>query len=133
MALQFGVTKKLINRVYSKKNNSFTAMKMRITLFCFYFLLLMAIPTIKVVKSHLGCASICCKEQKSEIPKGCQKGKCILNFNFNTGQFIGQQEQNVTLNNESETIEKNQLNYEKNFIPNYTNIIWHPPKNSSVI
>lgn len=133
MVLPFGVTKKLINRMNNQKNNRFTAMKMRTTLFCFYFLLLMVIPTIKVVKSQLGCGSKCCKEQKSEMPKGCQKGKCILNFNFNTGQFIGQQEQNVTLNYETETIEKNQLNYEKNFIPNYINTIWHPPKNNSFI
>jgi hypothetical protein len=121
MALQFGVTKKLINRI--QKNNSVTAMKIRITLFCFYFLLLMAIPTIKVVKSQLGYDSKCCKEQKSEIPKGGQKGKCILNLNFNTGQFIAQQVQIVFFNHEIEIVEKECLNCEKNFIPNYTNTI----------
>lgn len=91
----------------------------------------MTLPTINLVKSRLGCGSICSKENKSEMPKGCQKGKCILNFNFNTGQFLGQQEQSVSWNPVNQTMEQEQLNYAKNFIPNYTNTIWHPPKDNS--
>lgn len=103
------------------------------TIISLYFLFLMAIPTIKVVKSELGsgCAEACQKEKKNEIPKGCQKEKCILNLNFNTGQFIVQQVQHINFNGAFEFENKDSLSYEKVFIPNYRNTIWHPPKSNS--
>lgn len=63
MGLQFGVTKKLINSVHSK-SNSFTAMKMKTTLFYSYSILLIIIPTSSVVRTISGLVSKCCKEQK---------------------------------------------------------------------
>jgi hypothetical protein len=108
-------------------------MKTLARILSFYFLFLITVPTIKVVKSQLGrnCAESCQKEMKGATPKGCQKGKCILNFNFNTGQFIVQQIQSVSFNSAFEIVEKGSLSYEKVFIDNYKNTIWHPPKSDS--
>ncbi|MET0946602.1 MAG: hypothetical protein ABWY22_14435 [Flavobacterium sp.] len=96
-----------------------------------YFLFLIAIPTVKVVKSQLGgnCNTACQNEKKSESTKGCQKEKCILNFNFSTGHYIVQQIQSISFNQELEVVERNNLSYEKVFISKYQNTIWHPPKN----
>jgi hypothetical protein len=108
-------------------------MKTLARILSFYFLILIAIPAIKVVKSQLesNCSAICHKENRSVNPKGCQKGKCILNFNFGTGQFIVQQIQSVSFNTDFEIADKDNLSYEKVFIANYKNIIWHPPKSDS--
>jgi hypothetical protein len=103
-------------------------MKTWTAIFSLYFLFLLAIPTLKVVKSELGCKNSCCKEQKSEIPKGCQKEKCLFNLSYSTGHFIVQQIQKIVLHDSFATISKNDLSYEKVFIPNYKNSIWHPPK-----
>jgi len=106
-------------------------MKTLTRIISFYFLFLIAIPTIKVVKSQLGvnCNTTCQKENKNINPKGCQKEKCILNFNFNTGQYIVEQIQSISFNQELGALERKNLSYEKVFLSKCQNTIWHPPKN----
>jgi hypothetical protein len=103
-------------------------MKIGSIIFSFFFMLLIAIPTLKVVKSKFGCQSSCSKEQKSEMPKGCQKEKCVLNLNFSTGQFIVEQIHEFTFNREIKFENKRNLNHNNVFISSYKNTIWHPPK-----
>lgn len=81
----------------------------------------------------VGCRSKCGVEQRNEAPKGCRKGKCILNFNFNTGHFLAQQIQNISLNLAILATAKEKSHYENSYIANYTNIIWHPPEHTSFI
>ncbi len=107
-------------------------MKIGSIIFSFFFVLLLAIPTLKVVKSKIGCQSSCSKEQKSEMPKGCQKEKCVLNLNFSTGQFIVEQIQEFTFNKVIPFEIKRNLKQNTVFISSYKNTIWHPPKSSYV-
>lgn len=77
------------------------------------------------------CQSSCQKNNsdKETLPSGCQKQKCILNFNFNAGQYIVEQIQSISFNQELEAIERKNLSFEKVLISKYQNTIWHPPKN----
>jgi len=88
----------------------------------------MAIPTLNVVKCQLETVLSRCEKSKSETP-GCQKRNCVLTSNCCFGLFIAEEIQNVLLNQEFEFDNKSNLSYEKIFLPNYTNTIWHPPKN----
>jgi hypothetical protein len=108
-------------------------MKISTLLFSFYFTLLIAIPTLKVVKSQFGCGSSCSKEQKNSMPKSCGKEKCILNFNFNAGQFIVEQIQYIEFSSITKIEREKALAYPEIFISNYKNNIWHPPKNGTQI
>ena len=105
-------------------------MKIVARIISFYFLVLIAIPTLKVVKKQLdtNCNSCCHTEKSAEIPRSCAKEKCILNFNFSTGQFIVQQIHDITFNRITEITEKSRLDYEKVFLSKYQNAIWIPPK-----
>ena len=97
--------------------------------------MLLTIPTYKVVKSELGmnCAKTCHNEGKNEKQKGCQKERCILNNTFSSGQFIVEQIQNIPFNKQLEYGSKNDLTYEKEFIPKYKDIIWEPPETKSAL
>jgi len=105
-------------------------MKTLVRIFSIYFLLLLAIPTFKVVKSELGmnCAKSCCNQSKNEKQKGCQKEKCILNCSFNTGQFVVAQIQNISFKIPLKIGHENDLMYEKKNIPVYQDLIWQPPE-----
>lgn len=110
-------------------------MKFLTAILTFYFVLLMGTPTLRVVKSHMKahCTATaekgCCKGE--EMPEGCQKQKCVLNMNFSAGQFIVQQIQNLSIPIQFETEKKENLIYEKTFIPHYYNSFWHPPEGVS--
>ncbi len=101
-------------------------MKISTILFSFYFLLLIAIPTLKVVKSQFGCEKMCCKERKQDAPKSCQKEKCILNFN--SGQFVIEEIQSIPITTKLQLVSKNKIRNQKVFIANYDNMIWQPPE-----
>lgn len=108
-------------------------MKISTLLFSFYFSLLIAIPTLKVVKSQFECESSCSKERKDSMPKSCEKEKCILNFNFSAGQFIVEQIQYINFSNILKIEREKALAYPEIFISNYKNNIWHPPKKGTQV
>jgi hypothetical protein len=104
-------------------------MKIFAKIISIYFLILIALPAIKMVAMQF--EGNCCEAThkcSSENSKGCQKEKCILSFNFNTSQFIIQQIHHISYNHEPEFEQKDNLAYEKVFIAKYQSTIWHPPK-----
>ncbi|MGX7668160.1 hypothetical protein [Flavobacterium pedocola] len=106
------------------------------TIIAAYFVLLMGVPTLRVLKSHVSkqCMVMaqkgCC--QGEEMPDGCQKEKCVLNLNFSAGQFIVQQIQDLSIPGIFEKETKQHLNYAKNLIPHFYNSFWHPPEMRNV-
>lgn len=104
-------------------------MKICIHIVCSYLFILTALPTVKVIKMHLAqnCQSSCHKKD-TDIPSDCQKNKCILNFNFNTNQFIVSQIQTITLHSDFEIHKNKDLYYTKDFTEKYKNTIWQPPE-----
>lgn len=96
-----------------------------------YFLILIALPAVKMVAMQF--EGNCCEAThkcSTEIPKGCQKQKCVLNCSFVTSQFIVQQIHHISFNSAIELMQKNNLSYENVLKANYQNNIWHPPKNN---
>ncbi len=105
-------------------------MKYKTLLVSFYFFFLLALPTLQLVKSKLGCHASCCAISKKESTKGCSKEKCLLHFSSNTSSFLSTVTQQINPLVFLELQEQKTLDYEKKLIPNYTYSIWHPPKTS---
>jgi hypothetical protein len=103
-------------------------MKYKTLLVSIYFFFLLALPTIQLVKSKLGCHESCCAIQKSESSKGCSKEKCIIHFSYNSGSFLNAPTQQISSIIFLDLQDRKTLNYEKKLVPNYTYTIWHPPK-----
>lgn len=103
-------------------------MKPLIYSICFYFLLLAALPTVNVWRMHMAmnCRMECSKN--SEIPTGCQKDKCLMNLNFDLGQFVPGQIQQLSFQN-TFLEEKKKISFYKRFSPNKVfHTIWQPPE-----
>lgn len=107
-------------------------MKFLTTVITVYFVLLMGVPSLRVLKSHVSeqckvtAQKGCC--QREEMPESCQKQKCILNLNFSAGQFLVQQIQSVSIPVIFESEKKENLIYERSLIPDFYNSFWHPPE-----
>jgi len=72
------------------------------------------------------CQNTCHNSKKSN--SGCEKGKVIMNLNFNPTQFITEISlKEIVLISDFYT-EKEKSNVKKIFIPKYQHSIWHPPK-----
>ena len=75
----------------------------------------------------------CHKSNSScEPTKGCEKEKCLLNFNFSSSSYIVF---TTTYNFANNTIfipKKENILYHKNFISNYNVTIWQPPESFSM-
>jgi hypothetical protein len=111
-------------------------MKFLITTLCFYIIMLTVLPTVRLVKMHyaLKSESACQKNnaESNNMPYGCQKEKCILNFNI--GQFIINQIEFIFKKNYNfEVVSEQKLFFEKELISNYINTIWQPPEINSYL
>ena len=109
-------------------------MKFLITTLCLYIIMLTVLPTVRIVKMHyaLKSESACQKNiaVHNSMPYGCQKEKCILNFNI--GLFIINQIEFVFKKDHNfESISEQKLFFEKELISNYYNTIWQPPETNS--
>lgn len=107
-------------------------MKSLAIIMCFYINLLAVIPTVKVIGMTMEhkCHDTCCGKAHEETPNGCQKEKCLVNLNFNSGIFLvfdnGYEFQNTF---SDLTISKNTY-YNTTLIPNFNVAIWQPPEYS---
>jgi len=107
-------------------------MKFLATFFCLYFFTLTATPTVRVVKMYFAqnCQSSCQKNKpsKSELPSGCTKEKCVLNFNFTPSQFLVVKLHYDFVRNVFEIDKKGITSFQKRMIANHDDVIWHPPE-----
>lgn len=78
------------------------------------------------------CHDTCCgRASDEEVPNSCQKEKCVVNLNFNSGPFLvfdtGYEFQNAFLDSSV----KENIHYNDTLIPNFRVVIWQPPEFSS--
>lgn len=106
-------------------------MRYFIILLFLYFSALTILPSVRALKLHFteNCQSSCQNENTENEPaSGCQKEKCLLNFNFNTSVFLVfastfELQKELFFN-----VEKANTHYHKNFISNFNVTIWQPPE-----
>lgn len=106
-------------------------MKFFASIFCFYLFALTALPSVRAIKIQFSekCQSSCQKNPcKKEMPSGCNKEKCVLNLNFNTGQFLVSKVQYEFFRNSFELEKQNIISFEKRITSNYSYTIWQPPE-----
>jgi hypothetical protein len=100
---------------------------------CFYINALTLLPTVKVIEMTMEqkCHASCCgKTSKDDLPNGCQKEKCLLNLNFNSGPFLVFEADYKLQNAFSESLVKKATHYTTTLIPNFNVVIWQPPEYS---
>ena len=104
-------------------------MRMITVLFCFFLFVLMALPSVRVVKIQFseGCQSSCDKSN-FENNDGCENGKIIMSLNFTPVSYITTKIYTATPQNFVITYKKEKIFYHKNLISKYQNTIWQPPK-----
>ena len=106
-------------------------MKFLAILLCFYFNALTIIPSVKAIKMQFAKKElVSCNKSNSdcEPTKGCEKEKCLLNFNFSSSSFIVFATAYNFTNNTIFIRKKENSLYHKNFISNYNVTIWQPPE-----
>ena len=106
-------------------------MKFLAILLCFYFNALTILPSVKAIKMQFAKKElVSCNKSNSdcEPTKGCEKEKCLLNFNFSSSSFIVFATAYNFTNNTIFIPKKENSLYHKNFISNYNVTIWQPPE-----
>ncbi len=103
-------------------------MKVFIVIISTYFLVLLALPTLQLVKSSLGCKSTCCKKEHVTLPKKCQKQNCFLNCNFTPNHCLVAKVITIPDRVTFQTSKLNNLKYLDLNGSNFNFSIWHPPK-----
>lgn len=98
-------------------------MKFTIKIVLFYLIVLIALPTIRVIKLSIY-ESVC----DNSIPTECEKGKFIMSLNFSPVQCVSELIFKPELLITEFNLIKEQSTYEKIFISKYQQSIWHPPK-----
>ncbi|WP_310025356.1 hypothetical protein [Flavobacterium arsenatis] len=77
------------------------------------------------------CQTECAIKVKEQIPLGCGKEKCILNLNFNFGQFLVSKI-HYDFSRNSFEIEKQVISsFQKEIIATYNCKVWQPPETFS--
>lgn len=102
-------------------------MKFSAVFLCFYFAALTVLPSVRAVKMHF--AENCTINTEKGEPTGCEKGKILMNLNFNPVQFVPSA---INLKSEKadfiEIRNNEAIRYVKVFIAQYKSAIWQPPK-----
>lgn len=89
---------------------------------CFYLLLLQTLPSVRAMKMFVNqeCQTTCHNAEESN--SGCEKGKVIMNLNFNPTQFVAEISLKETILIPDFYTEKEKSNYEK-FLSQIINIL----------
>lgn len=102
-------------------------MKFFAVFLCFYFSALTVLPSVRAVKMYF--SENCTINTEKGTPTGCEKGKIIMNLNFNPVQFVAS-----AINLKSEKADYFEIRnsevtrFVKVFIAQYKSAIWQPPK-----
>lgn len=74
------------------------------------------------------CHDACCGKHLKEVTNGCQKEKCLVNLNFNTGPFVVFDTDYKFQNAFLDALDKESTVYNNTLIPNFRVTIWQPPE-----
>lgn len=100
--------------------------------FCFYFTILTALPTVRVIKEHF--VEKCQNNtdtgssKKNIVNTSNQKEKCLLNLTFNVFSFLVFSQHYILKTSNTSIKKVKKSHYHKNFIPYYNASIWQPPE-----
>lgn len=112
-------------------------MKVFACLWFLYIIAATALPSVRAVKHTFfkKCQSESHQNTSTNSdPLECDKGKFILNLNFTPVQCVKEQFVDTTaVLHLFETIKIEKSYYEKIFIDQYGNTIWHPPKSNPLV
>lgn len=117
---------------HSLRNFKKQTMKFIVSFLCFYFLILILLPSVRAVKMQF--VQNCKSSYELDISKnkvsdeGCEKEKCLMNLNFSSSNFLlfNQNFKIEIVYSPLQSLEKSQ--YHKKFISNYNASIWEPPE-----
>jgi hypothetical protein len=96
---------------------------------------LTVLPTVKVIEMTFAekCRDSCCgKGADKELPNGCQKEKCILNFNLNNATFLVFDTDYQLQKRIFKVAKKAKIYYQDNLTSNFSVAIWQPPEFSDI-
>jgi len=98
---------------------------------CFYLIGLTFLPSVRAIKMtyfescQMSCSS---NDSDSDLPNGCGKEKCLLNFNLNSATFL-------VFNTDYQLPKefvcltlKEKILYHNNLTSNFNVTIWQPPE-----
>jgi hypothetical protein len=106
-------------------------MKVFASILFIYIIALTAIPSVRAVKITLQKYYPEAQNRKSENcdAMGCEKGKIIMTLSFSPSQYFNNSLLFTTpILHSFALTAKEKLNYKSNFIDQYHNSIWQPPK-----
>lgn len=98
---------------------------------CLYITVLTILPSVKAIKmTYFETCQMSCSSNDSDrdLPNGCGKEKCLLNFNLNSATFLvfttDYQLSKAFLNNAL----KEKIHYHKSLKSKFRVTIWQPPE-----
>ncbi len=107
-------------------------MKLLAFTFCSFLIALTVLPSAKAIKmTYFESCQMSCSSNDSDgdLPNGCGKEKCVLNFNLNSATFLVFST-DYQLNKEFiSTTVKEKIQYHNNLKSNFSVTIWQPPEN----
>ena len=102
---------------------------------CLYLTVLTALPSAKAIKmTYFETCQMSCTDNDSEsdLPNGCGKEKCVLNFNFNNATFLVFTTDYQLTNQYVSLVTKEKVQYHKNLTSHFSVTIWQPPETLNV-
>ena len=106
-------------------------MKFVVSFLCFYFLIIILLPSVKAVKTQFADNSKTSYElansQNDIYDQSCDKEKCFLSLKFNTSSFI-LFTHNYKISTSENLLQLLKLHYHKNLLSTYNSSIWEPPE-----
>ena len=110
-------------------------MKLFAFILCLYLNVLTVLPSAKAIKmTYFEPCQMSCSgnDSDSDLPNGCGKEKCIVNFNFNSATFLVFTTEYQLQKEFLPTTIKEKIQYHNNLKSNFSVTIWQPPETSRV-
>ena len=106
-------------------------MKFIVSFLCFYFLIIILLPSVKAVKTQFAENSKTSYELSNSrhdfYDQSCEKEKCFLSLKFNTSSFL-LFNQNYKISTSKNVVQLLKSKYHKNLTSTYNSSIWEPPE-----
>jgi hypothetical protein len=106
-------------------------MKLLAFTLCLYLNVLTILPSAKAINmTYFEPCQMSCSDNDSDsdLPNGCGKEKCIVNFNFNNATFLVFTTDYQLPKEFVISTVKERIQYHKNLTSNFSVTIWQPPE-----
>lgn len=118
--------------IYGRNHQSIRVfMKLLAFTLCSYLIVLTGLPSAKAIKMtyfetcQMSCSS---NDSDNDLPNGCGKEKCLLNFNFNSTTFLVFSTDYQLQKQFVSPIVKEKIQYHNNLKSKFRVTIWQPPE-----